>query len=412
MLELKSLEEAIEYKAPPQAQIAIIGSAMKTPGSDRLHSFTLRGMDWTVISSNVNQTEEDFGTSRYLEGDRVVYIALDSILDPKLEAILFPEGSKVKLEGGRVRTLKLRGAYSQGMIADLKELEQYYPGISDAKVEEDVSGRLNIIKFEPPASSIPGAMKGGQLSKKNKLFKEYLDIRNIKFYTQSGVFEEGEQVFITSKLHGTSVRFGMLPTFVAPVDFSSLQGFWRTFKKQVLNKFGRLPKFEYCLGSRRCQLQDKPDDYATFYESNVYRIVSDQFKIKEKLQPGEILFGEIVGQGIQKDYDYSFKEKSPFGRYGFFAYDVMVNGRFLPAKEFLAWCNDRGLTPVPVLGFLPYNLEEIYKLAGAKKCLNDQKIREGVVVKSVDEIPHPACGRRVFKVINPEYLMKDNTDFH
>lgn len=85
----------------------------------------------------------------------------------------------------------------------------------------------------------------------------------------------------------------------------------------------------------------------------------------------------------------------------------------MPAREFLAWCNERGVTPVPVLEFMTYDIDKIYELAGAKTCFNNQKIREGVVVKSVDEKSHPACGRRVFKVINPKYLEDaSNTDFH
>ena len=413
MIELKSLEEALEYKAPPQAQVAVIGSVAKTPGSDRLHSYTMKGMDWTVISSNIDQTEEDFGRPRYQEGSVVIYIAIDSVLPRPLESHLFPEGSKISLEKGRVRTLRLRGSYSQGMIVDINDdLEQLSPGISKFKVGDDVSGALGIVKYEPPASSIPKFMQSNGLKRKHPLFKEYNDIRNYRFYTESGVFQEGEEVYVTAKLHGTSVRAALLPTHVPPLEFRGWKQFFILLLKHIKKRLGLLPKFEYCLGTRRTQLQDKPKDTKTFYDTNLYQITSDMYKLEEKLKPGEALYGEICGEGIQKGYDYGFKEKSPFGRYGFFAYDVMVNGRYLPAREFLAWCNERGVTPVPVLGFMPYNLDKFKELAGAKVCLNNQKIREGVVIKSVDEAPHPSCGRRVFKIINQEYLMKDNTDFH
>lgn len=416
MLELKSLEEAIEYKAPPQAQVAVIGSVTKTPGSDRLHSYTMKGMDWTVISSNINQTEESFGEPRYKEGDRIIYISIDSCIPAPLEAHLFPEGSKITLEKGRIRTLKLRGSYSQGMIVDINdELEALSPGISKFKVGDDVTAALGIVKYEPPVSSIPAAMRGN-LKRKHPLFKEYNDIRNYRFYTEVGIFQEGEEVYVSAKLHGTSFRVAMLPTHVPPLDLMDFKKGWKHFfvilKKHIKKKLGLLPKYEFCLGTRRTQLQDKPKDTKTFYDTNLYQITSDMYKLHEKLKPGEALYGEIVGEGIQKNYDYGFKEKSPFGRYGFYAYDVMINGRYLPAREFLTWCNDRGVTPVPVLGFIPYDLEKFKELAGAKSCLNNQKIREGVVIKSVDEVPHPACGRRVFKIINQEYLMKDNTDFH
>ena len=412
MIELKSLEEALEYKAPPQVQITSITDMMPTPGSDRLTSYTLAG-GWTIFSSNVNQDPENGinGDPRYQIGSKVVYFAIDSVVPAPLEEFLCGN-SKLKLDKGRIRIAKLRGAYSYGMVAEVDELAKFCPDILKIKEGEDLAPILGVVKYEPPVSSIPGAMKGRQ-AKRNKYFVEYNDIKNVRFYLDSGVFKEDEEVYVTAKLHGTSVRFGMLPTNIPPLDFSSFGGFFKTLKKKILNRLGLLPKFEYCLGTRRVQLQDKPDSHTGFYDTNVYKIISDKLSIQSKLQPGEILFGEIVGEGIQNNYDYGFKEKSPFGRYGFFAYDVMVNGQYLPAREFLAWCNERGVTPVPVLEFMTYDIDKIYELAGAKTCFNNQKIREGVVVKSVDEKSHPACGRRVFKVINPKYLEDaSNTDFH
>lgn len=417
MIELKSIEEAIEFKAPPLVQITSVTGVCPTPKSDRLHNFTVAG-GWTIFSSNINQDPENGinGDPRYKVGDKVIYFSIDTVLTPELEEILCAN-SKMKMEGRRIRIAKLRSAYSEGLIAEIDELSKHYPEILKKKEGEELADILGVVKYEPPVSSLPSSMRGGNLAKSNPCFRMFMEIRNIKHYLEAGVFQPGEEVYVTAKLHGTSARFGILPTHVAPVSFASFRAFFKTFKKQVLKKLGMLPKFEYCLGSRRCQLQNKPKDYHNFYESeegvNVWQKVSQAFKIESKLKPGEILFGEIVGQGLQKNYDYGFGPDSKNGRYGFFAYDVMVNGRYLPAREFLAWCNERGFTPVPVLGFMGYDIEKIYELAGAKTCLNNQKIREGVVVKSVDETSHPSCGRRTFKVLNPEYLMdKNNTDFH
>ena len=412
MIELKSLEEALEFKAPPLVQITSITEVVKTPGSDRLHSFQMAG-GWTIISSNINQGPNDgeWGEPRYKVGDKCLFFAIDSMCPQPLEEFLLA-GSKTKLDKGRIRVLKMRGAYSEGMIAEIDKAAALWPEILNKKEGEELAPIFGVTKFEPPESSIPGAMKGGQLSKKNKHFVEYNDTRHLKHYLTSEVFAEGEEVYVTAKLHGTSLRAGILPTHVPAIDFSSWGAFYKTLKKKVMKFLNLLAPYEYCLGSRRCQLQNKADNHKTFYDTNVYRIVSEKFQLESKLMPGEILFGEVVGEGIQKNYDYGFKEKSPFGRYGFFAYDVMVNGRYLPPREFLAWCNERGLAPVPVLGFMPFDIEKIKDLAGAKVCHNNQKIREGVVVKSVDEKSHPACGRRSFKVINQKYLDSDNTDFH
>jgi RNA ligase (TIGR02306 family) len=394
---------------PALAQVVEIKDAIKTPGSDRLTSYSLKGMGWTVISSNINQTEENFGEPRYKPSDKVIYIAIDSILPEKLERLLFPEGSKITLSGGRIKTLKLRGAYSQGMLINLSDFSKVVTdGDYDLKPGRDVTKALGITKFEPPVSSIPKHMRGQQ-SKKNPLFKEYTDVRHLKYYTESNIFEFGELVYVTAKLHGTSARYALLPTYCPNLPrlcFGNLKEYGSLIIKHVKKFFGFLPEYEYCFGSRRCQLQDKPKDHKTFYEDNVYRTVGEAYGFKKILQPGEELFGEIAGPGIQKGYDYNFKEHK------FFAYDVMINGQFLDSENFKNWCDAREVPRVSELGVIPYDLDELTKLASAKTCLNGQKTREGVVVKKVVEQNHPSCGRVCFKLINPEYLLKDQSDFH
>lgn len=405
-----TLDEALHI--PPQAEVVEIKSVMKTPGSDRLHNFGVHG--WTVISSNINQTEESFGEPRYQVGDKVIYIAIDSVLPSKLESWLFPEGSKITLDGGRVKTLKLRGAISQGMLVDFdKGLRTLYPDISEASAYRpgtDLTKTLGIVKFEPPASSVPSAMRGQQ-AKRNPFFKEYTDIRNLKHYADTDVLQEGELVYVSAKLHGTSARYAMLPTHVPALPkltFKTYKEFWEILVKKVKHKLGLLEKYEYCFGSRRVQLQDKPKDHKTFYAENVYHKVGETYNLKDKLQPGEELFVEIVGKGIQKYYDYNVPE----GKYEYYAYDIMKDGMYLHSADFKAVCDLRGISRVPDLGYVLYNMDALMKLATAKTCLNGQKVREGVVVKPVEERSHPGCGRVALKLINPEYLLKDNSDFH
>ena len=190
MIELKSLEEALEYKAPPQVQITSITDVMKTPGSDRLHNFQLAG-GWTIFSSNINQGGEgEFGEPRYKVGDRVLYFALDSVCPAPVEELLLG-GSKMKLDKGRIRIAKLRGAYSEGIIAEIDEMAKHFPDLLKAKEGEELAPIFGVTKYEPPEHSVPGAMKGGQLSKKNKHFVEYNDTRHLKHYLTSEVFSSG-----------------------------------------------------------------------------------------------------------------------------------------------------------------------------------------------------------------------------
>src|SRR5574337_1686034 len=80
------------------------------PNADRLEIAQIKG--WQCI------VQKD----RYKAGDLAVYIPIDSVLPETVESKLFPPDSKVKLSGSRVKTIKLRGIISQGMLADFKTL--------------------------------------------------------------------------------------------------------------------------------------------------------------------------------------------------------------------------------------------------------------------------------------------------
>jgi RNA ligase (TIGR02306 family) len=127
---------------------------------------------------------------------------VDSILPPALESRLFGIDSKIKLEKSRVRTIKIRGAISQGLVASLESV-----GLpSDTKVGKDVQKELGITKHEPVVQSgFRGQRKKKRLCHPD--FKKYTDIENIKNYPQ--VFDEID-VIITSKIHGSNGRAGLL----------------------------------------------------------------------------------------------------------------------------------------------------------------------------------------------------------
>ena len=230
---------------PAQAQVVEIKDSIRTPGSDRLTNYGIKGLGWTVISSNINQTDTYFGDPRYQPGAKVIYISTDSLLPVKLEQHLFPFGSKIVLKDSRVRVLKIRGAYSYGMFLDIEpQLKALYPEINFDKlrVGDDVSELLGITKFEPPLKNMPSHLRG-KMSKKNKHFVEYSDIRHLKHYAESDVFQQGEEVYCSVKLHGSSVRFACVPTHC------------NTLWKKIKKFFRLLPPYETCFGSRRCQFK-------------------------------------------------------------------------------------------------------------------------------------------------------------
>lgn len=369
-----------DFKVP----VARIDQIVKHPNADRLVCCQIAG--WTVIAST---------DSGHAPGDLVIYIPIDSILPPKLEAYLFPIGSKITLSKSRVKTIKIRQGVSQGMIVKLTDdLVRMYPRlISRWGVGEDVAEILGITKYEPPANSIPNQMRGKQVSKNNPLFKRYTDINHLKWYPNA--FEIAEPVDITEKLHGTSARYAVLP---AVAD---------TWWKKVLKFFKLLPKNEFCYGSRHIQLQNKVLNKKLFYDCDVYAKIARQENLREKLEPGLTLYGEIVGDGIQGGYSYGCKQ----GEHKFYAYDLAVDGKYVSPHELRTYCKGMGIETVPSLyqgPFLPPVLDELRK---GDSTVGGQKVREGIVVKPAEETVG-WMGRKVFKFINDDYLLKDQTDFH
>jgi len=205
-------------------------------------------------------------------------------------------------------------------------------------------------------------------------------------------------VSITEKLHGTHFRAGYVP-YVA----NSL------FKK--IKKFLKLtPSHEFVFGSNNVQLQERPD-HKGFYDENVYEKMVAQHKLKEKLKPGEVIHGEIIGAGIQKGYDYGIKDG-----YKLVLFDLKLqtetSSQFVNVLEFDAFCDERGFERVPELFRGPFE-EAIAKslTLGDSRYAPVQKIREGVVVKPMVE-EHCYMGRKVLKLISEKYLEGDQTDFH
>jgi len=141
----------------------------------------------------------------------------------------------------------------------------------------------------------------------------------------------------------------------------------------------------------------------------VYKDLSVKYDIRSKLVPGEEVFGELYGDGIQKNYKYGCKQ----GEHKLVVFDVMKDGRWLNHDELVTWCAIADLPMVPILYRGPYYQETLDKMTvGPSVLCPAQKVREGAVVRpAVDRVG--ACGRVVLKNINPAYLLdKDNSDFH
>ena len=338
---------------------------------------------------------------QYKKGDLVVYVPIDSLLPLKLEAFLFPEGSAIKLHHNRVRQIRIRKLASQGMLISPQDIEKVY-GISKLKLEEDLASKLEITKYEPPTKS--QSQKGPQQKrnkpKENSLFQKYNGLTNIKWCPF--LFKEGELVVYQEKIHGSNSRAGILP-YTAYTIIEKIKKF-----------FGFAPKFEFCYGSNNVQLQRRKN-YTGYYGEDVYGRVFKELDAESKLRPNEIIYGEVYGEGIQKNYNYGLKEEQKFILFDVKRLHEDGTQYWLNPGEVKLFAIERGFDTVPEIYVGPFlGLDHVKKMTLGKSLLSSsQKVREGLVVKAVERYSDERGNKRALKCLSEKYLDdKNNTDFH
>jgi RNA ligase (TIGR02306 family) len=357
--------------------------------ADRLELAIVKG--WQVI----------VGKGVYQVGDKVVYIPIDSILSQVTEEKLFPVGSKVTLDKSRVRTIRLRKEYSQGMVAPLDMFE-----ISPTtQVGTDVKDILGITKFSPPPQRMPSAMQtGGRTKAKgNENFRRYTGINHLANYPWK---LKDMKVIVHEKIHGTNWRAGYT---------KCNKGGWLDVAWNWVRSLTPWPKspVEFVYGSHNVQLQNKSKSNSGFYPSNVYYEIVEKYGIEEKLKeffPDQdiVLYGEVYGDGIQKNYTYGCEQ----GERKLVLFDVMVDGNLYTGPYWVEHVAEKlGLGTCPALYIGDFDMDKIKAyLEGPSILCPEQKVREGLVVRSMYGMG--TTNRPIFKWISPAYLMqKNNTEW-
>jgi len=143
-----------------------------------------------------------------------------------------------------------------------------------------------------------------------------------------------------------------------------------------------------------------------FYPTDVWSEIAEKYHIRERLWDlfkslqdvyetgsGIVIYGEIYGPGIQKNYDYGLKEIEYAG------FDATIDGEYKPGSVSRAFHRMLNLEYVPVLA-VEYYTDELLTRYTFDKIEGTKVPHEGVVIKSID-----GDRRKVAKVINPDYLI-------
>ena len=359
--------------------VARIDEIKAIEGADNIEQAVIGG--WNCIIQK----------NQYAEGGLVVVATTDAVIPQELSDAM--NVTNYLRKGGRVRTVKLRGVYSECLIIPFNMLVGRSKFVKTWKEGDDLMEALSIFKYEPPVVQVQLASGRKIKYHQNPNFGVYYKFPNAK--NVSGMFTEEDEVQITRKLHGTNARYGIVK--------KAKLSFWDKVKK-----FFRLADewidYEYVYGSHNVE---KGSDSQGFYDTDVWRTVADKYKIKDILWSyvkqydnkvigsGLIIYGEIYGPGIQKNYDYGLKEIE------FAGFDIVVNGAYQSTvyTQFL-YKDVLQLPHVDVLYYSPWSQEVQDKYTFNNNIEGTKVPHEGIVIKHVS-----GARNKVYKCINPDYLI-------
>ena len=324
------------------ASIQRVKALAPIEGADAILRATVLG--WQLV---VKKGEFDVG-------DLGVYVEIDARLPDR------PEFEFLRPRGMRIRTIRLRGQISQGILFPLDILP---PGTPIAE-GLDVTEALGVVKYEPPIDpSLAGVAKGPFPS-----FLPKTDETRVQVLQDVLDAFAGTPCAVTEKLDGSSTTY-----------------------------FAHDGAFGVC--SRNLELLDVPGDPLWQWARE-----NDVEARLRALGRSLALQGELVGPGVHGN-KYGLPEKTV----RFFNVFDVATYTYLGHAEAAALLSTLALPMVPVLDeayVLPAAIPDLVERARVRSTLNPAVWAEGIVVRPLEERTHPVLGRVSFKSINPEFLLK------
>ncbi|MFA5652367.1 MAG: RNA ligase family protein [Candidatus Paceibacterota bacterium] len=372
------------------ASIQKVSNLQSIEGKDFIEVATVQG--WTLIVKK----------GEFKVGDQAIYCEIDSILPEKPEfEFLRKRCFQEKYHGFRIKTLKMSGVVSQGILFPLSLLDSdWIKDKNKVKIQEgfDVTENLLIEKYEEDESNRVVQVKRGKIVSfllKFKLFRKLF----LPVQSRSGDFpsflEKTDETRVQSILE-TLKPYEGLDCYIT-VKYDGQSGSFAFYKN----------RFYIC--SRNKQYNGKGDSNFEMIAKK-YNIESSLKKLCKKY--GDIAIqGEICGPNIQKN-KYELKELKFF----IFSFFNIKEHRYSTYEEFQEYFGflyklNKDFETVPFVSNaykLHVDIEHLLDLAKGNS-IKYPAIREGIVIRSKTGEPRnlPKIGSHFsFKVINNEFLLK------
>lgn len=342
------------------ASIRRIDAIRPIPGADAIECAVVGG--WSVVVKR----------GEYSAGDIAIYCEIDSWIPHELAPFL-SKGQEPRefegIKGERLRTVKLRGQISQGLLLPftaelgIKKLGAGPGAKFSDYIGVDVSEALGIIKWDPPIpAQLAGEVKGpfpGFISKTDQERVQNLTEEYAEWLNENSEWE------VTEKLDGCS-----------------------------MTAYIRDDEFGVC--SRNLEL--RRNDTNSLWRAAVAQNLEE---ILRSTGRNLALQGELIGEGIQGN-PYKLKGQKFFL---FDIYDIDQGRYFLPEERDELFNTNHAVKVlrVPLLATnrtLPETIEQALEWAEGKSELNAATEREGVVFKQHGK-------NASFKAISNRFLLKN-----
>ena len=386
------------------ASIVEIEKCEPIPNTDRLSVATMKGKGWQVV----------VGRDEFKPGSLCVYFEIDSFLNPNDERYEFlrerclrrfvSKGGNVVREGIRIKTIKLRGVVSQGLLMPLDKFPEVLARVTNKIVLGDGSDTIAV-----------SAEEGGGCIIQPLIGADVTSILGVEHYD-----EVREQIQPALGNPISADAMGPFPALIPKTDEERIQnlGDWFETMKgrrwQVTVKhdgtsctIAYSPSIDENYSVVVCSRNQRLKPITASGKEPVYWQMARKYDIPGKaltylaINGKEIAFqGEVVGPGIQSDRN---KEKDHEFRC-FRIWNITDQTWFSPmATEKI--CKDYDIPHVQIVErSFPFfdeitTMEEALKFAEGKTAEGNE--REGVVLKTVDNLPYAS-----FKIVSNRYLMK------
>jgi RNA ligase (TIGR02306 family) len=352
------------------AEVVRISRLIPHPNADRLEIARFE-----MAATGETTYEVVIQKGQYKPGNLAAYLSVDCIVPTDRPEFAF---LTTRLDGKgkthyRLKAARLRGVFSQGLLVDAPVGKQFGESVADTFGVTYYAG----VNDEPRLPTQPSAKPKVQPA-------PIYGVESLKKAPR--LFEDGEGVVITEKIHGCNFRFGWVPR---RIPLLGITFGWRFF-----------------IGSHRA-VKGAAATGPGFYKEDLWLDAAKSYDLARRTKDyrGYVFYGELFGYTksgtpIQELTYGRSKSAGP----GLVVFDVLQpGGTWMDPFRRRAVVADIGLDHAPLLELTTWG-PQCYDHArsGLRSTLDAGTIREGFVVETDGSRPGP---RRKAKFVGEDYLL-------